>query len=62
MPCAFVCLSFQVPTVRLGAERAGFKVEMSDLPTIGRIVESCLAREAFARALLLRLPGAPAAH
>jgi maleylacetoacetate isomerase len=53
---ADLCLMSQV----MGAR--GFKVEMTDLPTVGRIVEACLAREAFARALPLRQPGAPAAH
>jgi maleylacetoacetate isomerase len=36
-----------------------FKVNFSDLPTITRIVETCLARDEFARALPLRQPGAP---
>lgn len=40
----------------------GFKVDFADLPTISRIVEACLANDAFARALPLRQPGAPAAH
>ncbi|HEX4025429.1 MAG TPA: maleylacetoacetate isomerase [Steroidobacteraceae bacterium] len=40
----------------------GFKVDFSDLPTISRIVENCLARDEFARALPLRQPGAPAQH
>jgi maleylacetoacetate isomerase len=40
----------------------GFKVDFTDLPTISRIVETCLAHDAFARALPLRQPGAPAAH
>jgi maleylacetoacetate isomerase len=37
-----------------------FKVDFSDLPTITRIVETCLARDEFARALPMRQPGAPA--
>ena len=37
-----------------------FKVDFSDLPTITRIVETCLARDEIARALPLRQPGAPA--
>ena len=37
-----------------------FKVDFSDLPTISRIVETCLARDEFARALPMRQPGAPA--
>lgn len=36
-----------------------FKVDFSDLPTISRIVETCLARDEFARALPMRQPGAP---
>jgi maleylacetoacetate isomerase len=36
-----------------------FKVDFSDLPTITRIVETCLARDEFARALPMRQPGAP---
>jgi maleylacetoacetate isomerase len=37
-----------------------FKVDFSDLPTTTRIVETCLARDEFARALPMRQPGAPA--
>ena len=40
----------------------GFKVDFADLPTITRIVETCLANDAFARALPMRQQGAPAAH
>jgi maleylacetoacetate isomerase len=40
----------------------GFKVDVADLPTVGRIVDNCLALEAFARAVPLRQPGAPAQH
>jgi maleylacetoacetate isomerase len=40
----------------------GFKVETADLPTVHRIVEACLTIDAFARALPLRQPGAPASH
>jgi maleylacetoacetate isomerase len=36
-----------------------FKVDFSDLPTTSRIVETCLARDEFARALPMRQPGAP---
>ena len=36
-----------------------FKVDFSDLPTISRIVETCLARDEFARSLPMRQPGAP---
>jgi maleylacetoacetate isomerase len=40
----------------------GFQVETADLPTVHRIVETCLAIDAFARAAPLRQPGAPASH
>jgi maleylacetoacetate isomerase len=53
---ADLCLMSQA----MGAH--GFKVDFSDLPTVSRIVESCLARDEIARALPLRQPGAPAAH
>jgi maleylacetoacetate isomerase len=39
-----------------------FKVDFSDLPTISRIVATCLARDEFARALPMRQPGAPSEH
>jgi maleylacetoacetate isomerase len=53
---ADLCLISQV----MGAK--GFKVDIADLPTVSRIAEACLALDAFARALPLRQPGAPAAH
>jgi maleylacetoacetate isomerase len=53
---ADLCLMSQV----MGAR--GFKVDCSGFPTVNRIVENCLAMEAFARAVPLRQPGAPAAH
>jgi maleylacetoacetate isomerase len=53
---ADLCLMSQA----MGAR--GFKVDFADLPTISRIVEACLSQDAFARALPLRQPGAPAAH
>jgi maleylacetoacetate isomerase len=53
---ADLCLISQV----MGAR--GFKVDVSGLPTIGRIAEACLAIDGFARALPLRQPGAPASH
>lgn len=53
---ADLCLMSQA----MGAR--GFKVDFSDLPTVSRIVETCLAQDAFPRALPLRQPGAPAAH
>ncbi|MDQ0396279.1 maleylacetoacetate isomerase [Labrys monachus] len=53
---ADLCLISQV----MGAR--GFQVTTADLPAISRIAENCLAEEAFARALPLRQPGAPASH
>jgi maleylacetoacetate isomerase len=53
---ADLCLISQV----MGAR--GFQVDISDLPTVSRIAEACLAIDAFARAQPLRQPGAPAAH
>lgn len=53
---ADLCLISQAAGAR------GFKVDFSDLPTVSRIVENCLALDAFARAHPLRQPGAPAQH
>jgi glutathione S-transferase len=53
---ADLCLISQV----MGAR--GFKVDITDLPTVNRIAEACLAIDAFARAQPLRQPGAPASH
>lgn len=53
---ADLCLMSQA----MGAR--GFKVDFSDLPTITRIVEQCLAIDAVTRALPLNQPGAPKAH
>src|SRR3954447_26214230 len=53
---ADLCLMSQV----MGAR--GFKVDMSDLATVNRIANACLAMDAVARAVPLRQPGAPAAH
>jgi maleylacetoacetate isomerase len=53
---ADLCLISQV----MGAK--GFKVDIADLPTVSRIAEACLSLDAFARALPLRQPGAPASH
>jgi maleylacetoacetate isomerase len=53
---ADLCLISQV----MGAK--GFKVDIADLPTVSRISEAGLALDAFARALPLRQPGAPASH
>jgi maleylacetoacetate isomerase len=48
--------------VSQAAGAKGFKVDFNDLPTVSRIVETCLARDEFARAHPLRQPGAPAQH
>ena len=53
---ADLCLISQAAGAR------GFKVDFSDLPTVSRIVDNCLALDAFARAHPLRQPGAPAQH
>jgi maleylacetoacetate isomerase len=53
---ADLCLISQV----MGAR--GFRVDMSDLPTVSRIADACLALDAFARAQPLRQPGAPTAR
>jgi maleylacetoacetate isomerase len=53
---ADLCLMSQV----MGAR--GFKIDTVDLPTVHRIVDACLQIPAFADAVPLRQPGAPAAH
>ena len=53
---ADLCLMSQV----MGAR--GFQVSTADLPTVERITAACLEIDAFARALPLRQPGAPASH
>ena len=53
---ADLCLMSQA----IGAR--GFGVEFADLLVISRIVETCLLRDEFARAVPLRQPGAPARH
>lgn len=53
---ADLCLMSQA----IGAR--GFGVDFSDLPVVSRIVETCLLRDEFARAVPLRQPGAPAPH
>jgi hypothetical protein len=40
----------------------GFQVNFSDLPVVNRIVDACLSRDEFARALPLRQQGAPSQH
>jgi maleylacetoacetate isomerase len=53
---ADLCLMSQA----MGAR--GFGVDFADLPVVNRIVEACLLRDEFARAVPLRQPGAPAQH
>ncbi len=53
---ADLCLISQV----MGAR--GFKIGTADLPAVDRIAAACLELDAFARAVPLRQPGAPAAH
>lgn len=53
---ADLCLMSQA----MGAR--GFGIDLAAWPVTARIVEACLARDAFARALPLRQKGAPAAH
>jgi maleylacetoacetate isomerase len=53
---ADLCLMSQA----MGAR--GFGIDLAVYPTVARIVDACLAQDAFARALPLRQKGAPAAH
>jgi maleylacetoacetate isomerase len=53
---ADLCLISQV----MGAR--GFKVDVTDMPTVLRIADACLAIDAIARAQPLRQPGAPQSH
>ena len=53
---ADLCLMSQA----MGAR--GFGIDLAAFPTTARIVATCLTHEAFARALPLRQPGAPAGH
>jgi maleylacetoacetate isomerase len=53
---ADLCLISQV----MGAR--GFKVDVTDMPTVIRIADGCLAIDAIARAQPLRQPGAPQSH
>ncbi len=53
---ADLCLMSQA----MGAR--GFGIDLAAYPTVARIVDACLAQDAFARALPLRQKGAPAAH
>jgi maleylacetoacetate isomerase len=53
---ADLCLISQVAGAR------GMGAEMSDLPTVSRIADSCLAIDPIARAQPLRQPGAPQRH
>jgi maleylacetoacetate isomerase len=53
---ADLCLISQV----MGAK--GFKIGTEDMPAISGVIANCLEMEAFAKALPLRQPGAPASH
>jgi maleylacetoacetate isomerase len=56
--------SVTVADVCLAGQAAGakfFQVDTSPYPTVNRIVDACLAIDAFARAHPLKQPGAPAA-
>jgi maleylacetoacetate isomerase len=53
-----------VADICLAGQAAGstyFKVDLAPYPTVKRIVDSCMAVDAFARAHPLKQPGAPAA-
>ena len=53
-----------VADICLASQAAGanfFKVDLAPFPTFKRVVEICMANEAFARAHPLKQPGAPAA-
>ena len=52
-----------VADICLASQAAGanfFKVDLAPFPTFKRVVENCMANEAFARAHPLKQPGAPA--
>jgi maleylacetoacetate isomerase len=51
---ADICLASQ------GAGAGFFKVDLAPFPTFKRILDNCMANEAFARAHPLKQPGAPA--
>jgi maleylacetoacetate isomerase/maleylpyruvate isomerase len=51
---ADICLVSQAVGARL------FNVDLAPYPTVARIVDACLAQDAFARAHPLKQPGAPA--
>jgi len=51
---ADICLAGVAATAQV------FKVETGDLPTVKRILDRCFAMDAFARADMLKQPGAPA--
>ncbi len=53
---ADLCLISQVVGAR------GFQVDFAPYPTINRIIDACLANEAFSKALPLKQPGAPTSH
>jgi maleylacetoacetate isomerase len=52
-----------VADICLATQAAGagfFKVDLAPFPTFKRVVDACMANDAFARAHPLRQPGAPA--
>jgi maleylacetoacetate isomerase/maleylpyruvate isomerase len=55
--------SITVADICLASQAAGagfFKVDLAPFPTFKRVVDNCMANEAFARAHPLKQPGAPA--
>jgi maleylacetoacetate isomerase len=55
--------SITVADICLATQAAGagfFKVDLAPFPTFKRVVDACMANDAFARAHPLRQPGAPA--
>ena len=55
--------SITVADICLASQAAGagfFKVDLGPFPTFKRVVDNCMANEAFARAHPLKQPGAPA--
>jgi glutathione S-transferase len=55
--------SVTLADICLASQAAGasfYKVDLAPFPTFRRIVETCMANDAFARAHPLKQPGAPA--
>jgi maleylacetoacetate isomerase len=53
-----------IADICLAGQAAGstyFKVDLAPFPTLKRIVDTCMANDAFARAHPMKQPGAPAA-